>query len=387
MLDESSVLVIVTILEGGRTRELPLWCGDSPILVNKQPSHPGSYIDAVALLPARRGILRIIDGTVLETYVARASRDTRNTADRGTALGVVGAKLIYERIMLRAAPYHSVNFDPTRRGNVYLGAFAGLYRSIDGGKTFAAIPAPPGIASAGCSGATVTPDGRFVLATFGPTEGSRFRGGTRLYAAPTDGINAAGAWQELSEGLFFPPGGGNQYWNPRVDPRSLRTDYGLAGTYKVLLAFLNGPVGALAGQQGLHEGTFSVEASGRLAGKFRRIFGKPSASPEFTFDLGWNDIGPQNRQNTYLPVSWDSAPLPPHLAALGDSRSRKVYVTNNQQLYLGNPDDPLRSWVVLSNRYVRTLNGHRFYRTPGFASTVTPDFPPAGCPAPPIPTS
>lgn len=272
------------------------------------------------------------------------------------------------------AQCYSVTFDPTRRGQVYLGTFAGLYHSTDGGRNFRRLPPPAGLEeAAGCAGATLTPDGRFVLATFGPTEGNRFRGGTKLYAAPAEQIVGAESWQELSDGLFFPPGGGNQYWNPKVDPRSLRVDYGLAGTYKVLLAFLNGPVGQVANRQGLHEGTFTVGTDGRMAGKWTRIFGRPSVSPEFTFDLGWNEIGPQNRQNCYLPLSWDATEPPPHLAALGGAHSRKVYVTNNQQLYMGNADDPFRSWVVLSNRYVRTLNGHRFYSAPGFASTVNYD--------------
>jgi hypothetical protein len=272
------------------------------------------------------------------------------------------------------AQCYSVTFDPVRRGHVYLGAFSGLYRAEDGGRNFRRLagPAGPGVA-AGCSGATLTPDGRFVLATFGPVAGSRFQGGTRLYAAAADRIDGPDAWRELSDGLFFPPGGGNQYWNPKVDPRSRRTDYGLGGTYKVLLAFLNGPVGPLADRQGLHEGTFTVGPDGQLVGRFERIFGRPSVSPEYTFDLGWNEIGPQNRQNCYLPLSWDAVEPPPHLSALGGARSRKAYVTNNQQLYLGNAADPRRSWVVLSNRYVRSLNGHRFYRAPGFASTVNYD--------------
>jgi hypothetical protein len=276
------------------------------------------------------------------------------------------------------AQCYTVAFDPTRKGHVYLGAFAGLYRSVDGGRNFAAVPAPMGLGEAGCSGATMTPDGRFVLATFGPTEGNRFRGSAKLYACAVDQLGRAEAWHELSDGLFYPPNGANLYWSPKVDPRSLRTDYGLDGTYKVLLGFLNGPVGPFADRQGLHEGTLRVNASGQLEGKFERIFGRPSASPEFTFELGWNEIGPQNRQNCYLPLSWDAVEPPPHLAALGGARSRKVYVTNNQQLYLGNADQPHSSWTVLSNRYVSSRNGHRFYRAPGFASTVNYDMDASG---------
>jgi hypothetical protein len=186
-------------------------------------------------------------------------------------------KVVYEEATGYAQCY-SVTFDPTRRGHVYLGAFSGLYRSTDGGVSFVRLPAPATIQSAGCSGATITPDGRFVLATFGTTEGSRFSGGTRIYSAPIDRVNSADAWRDVSDGLFFPPTGSNQYWNPKVDPRSLRAEYGLEGSYKVLLAFLNGPVGQLAGKQGLHEGTFTVGPDQNLTGKFERIFGKPEFS-------------------------------------------------------------------------------------------------------------
>jgi hypothetical protein len=302
--------------------------------------------------------------------------DQEPTGTRQILLSEDGGRSFLPVIYEKASGYaqcYSVTFDPTRRGHVFLGAFAGLYRSTDGGRSFTRLPAPPGINNPGCSGATLTPDGRFVLATFGTTEGNRFASGTRLYAAPVERIGSADAWRDVSEGLFIPPNGSNQYWNPKVDPRSLREDYALGGTYKVLLGFLNGPVGQLASKQGLHEGTFTVTADGHLTGRFQRIFGKPSASPDFQFDLGWNDIGPQNRQNAYWPLKWDEHELPSHLAALGSRKSRKVYVTNNQQLYVGNADDPLRSWVVLSNRYVRTLNAHRFYQTPGFASTVNYD--------------
>lgn len=285
------------------------------------------------------------------------------------------AKVIYETTPGYKQVY-AIAYDATRRGHVYLGAHSGLYRSDDSGASFVRLKGPSGLPiDAGTCGATLTPDGRFVIAAFGQVNGRRFAGGTRYYACAVDALRATdeageSAWHALDDGLYYPPNGNNQYWNPKVDPRSLRPEYGLAGTYKILASFLNGPIGPLAAHQGLHEGTFHEEA-GRLVGRFSRIFARPDVSPEWTFDLGWNTIGPQNRQNTYLPLSWDNAPAPAHLEAAPGPR--RVYITNNQQLYLGDADRPHASWSVLSNRFIRTLNGHRFYRTPGFASTVNYD--------------
>lgn len=295
--------------------------------------------------------------TVGERFIMRTP-DAGATWERISYTDTSGYKQVY-----------SVTYHPTRPGEVYLGAHAGLFRSLDGGATWVELKAPPLYGNPGTNGATITPDGVHLLVTFG-NEAANNVNTTRLFASRLDelvtvGEPAAPLWTDMLAGSVLTDSGGvRQWWAPKVDPRSGRADRGLAGTYKVLLSSFN--------NTNLHEGTFQTGANGRLTGTFTIAFARPDQRAEFDFDLGWNAIGPNTRQYNYAPLSWDNTPRPAHLSAFG-ANPRPVIVSNNQQVFLGDANTPLTSWAVLSNEFAGAEGPFRFYRTRGFSSTVNFD--------------
>jgi hypothetical protein len=290
---------------------------------------------------------------------------------KSTDRGVTWSALTYDPAPGYRHAY-SLDFDPVDSQTLYLGAFSGLYRSTDGGGSWAKLPAPATYTQATCRGAALTPDGQYVFAVFAERHaGDNDAAGTvttRVLTTPWVARVGQWNWQQLAapaapNGLYF-PGTINEYWRPLVDPRSGSAEHGLAGLYQVLLGCM---VSTADIDQGLFLGTFSPAAAGdTLAGSwthaFKRPFGTNRTVQGWDFDMGWNDIFPQCRQYVWTPPGWPD---------------REIWLASQQSLYVGamNAQNQVirTSWDPRSTRAHRVIAGTTFYQNRGFASTVNQD--------------
>lgn len=234
---------------------------------------------------------------------------------------------------------YTFSFHPRQAGHVVLGSAAGVFFSVDGGDSWRSIATPPGMVE--CRGADLTPDGRFLYAVYIDE-----RGKTAVVAREFP----HGAWQMLDVGdLAASP---TTHWRPLISEHSTDTEHWL------LLGPLPTP------NDGLYEGHFVVVA-GNLQGTFRKILDAPPQINErhpdsaWRIDFGWNRYECMARTYTYYPRSW------------GDGR--RVFTMSQQQAFRGNPAEPYSGWQCVTSHPVWELDGVRFHRTNGTASTYTYD--------------
>jgi hypothetical protein len=234
----------------------------------------------------------------------------------------------------------SISFHPENAGEVVIAGVAGLFRSLDNGATWLPIALPDNAVE--CRGADFTPDGRF------------------LYVVYVDDTNKSvviaqtypdGIWQTLTVGeLASSP---TTHWRPIV------SEHSTADAHWFLLGPLPTP------NEGLYEGHFVVEGDDRLRGTVRKILDAPPQINErnpdspFAIDFGWNRYHSMARTYTYYPKSW--------------GQGRRVFTMSQQQAFRGNADEPYTSWQCVTSHPVWELDGVRFHRTNGTASTYTYD--------------
>ena len=259
---------------------------------------------------------------------------------------------------------YSITVNPSAPNEVYVSAHPGLYKSEDHGQTWAKLPTPDGAFFA--RGATVTPDGQFLLAAF-TTEALPAYVGDRsgqfpnnpnssFYAAPVT-PGAAADWVRRDAALPQPASseGGNpapEYWNPHVDPRSTA-----AAGYRVLL-------GTFLGRQGTYAATFEPDGAGGLTdAAWSRVLWR-DGSDGFAYEQGWNDTSILSRFYAYTPTTWPE---------------RRVWATGGQSFFEGDPSAPgwptsPESWRTRYTEFAGVLaDGSEAYRTRGIQSTVNWD--------------
>lgn len=233
----------------------------------------------------------------------------------------------------------TVSFHPQNEGEVVIGGVAGLYKSLDNGHSWNPVPLPAN--NTECRGADFTPDGRFLYAVYVDDKGK-----TAVVAQSY----SDGEWQVLGLGeLAKSP---TTHWNPRI------SEYSTADEHWFLLGPLPTP------NEGLYEGHYKLKDD-RLQGSIRKTFDAPAeineANPDspFRIDYGWNRYHSMARTYVYYPKKWENG--------------RRVLTMSQQQVFRGNPDEPYTSWHCITSHPVWELDGVRFHRHNGTASTYTYD--------------
>ncbi len=181
--------------------------------------------------------------------------------------------------------------------NIYLGSSAGVYVSTNKGDSFTRIPAPSGALNnpspqdrfnSGCRGVEVSPDGKWIYATFQKSGNSKGNAKFGIYVAKTQGLNAAGDWTEVTANLS----NAAEWYDPVIDPRST------ANKHNILLGVVNS-----GGQNriGLWEGV--VNFNGDNVGN--RSWKKIADKNGFNFQIGWEERGFIVRTFDYSPKTWN----------------------------------------------------------------------------------
>ena len=250
----------------------------------------------------------------------------------------------------------SFNFDQSDAKTSYIGAVTGIFRSRDAGKTWNALPAPE--ASGDCLGATLSPDGKILYASFRvPSDGRAaicttgtgeisVAGHSELFAAPVADPAATMQWTNLSQnapGFALHPGGATMFWRPRLDPRSSATNHRLLiGTYRP--------------QHGLWEVNVAWNGENASA-KWKRILWYDLGEvlkdmDKAPFDMGWEHWGIMGEDYHFAPLSWKQ----PLLFATG---GQTLFATN-----LAEPDYATK-WQPRYTWQVGQTGPYRTYRTRG----------------------
>jgi autotransporter-associated beta strand protein len=262
---------------------------------------------------------------------------------------------------------YTITYDPTRQGHVYIAGDAGLFRSRDGGVNWEPLSMPAG--ETFTRGADLTPDGKWIYATFGATG--------RLHVAAIDPNGTALTWANVHTDTALLTAAGGNYWRPLVDPRSsVAVEAGGlgAGEHRVLMGSFTSSANS---NVGLVEGEFTDAGASIQVNSWGYAFRRAGTASGWNYEFGWNLIDPQCRQYAWTPRSWDGVQPPGHIVAIdATSRRSRILMASQQSVYTGGPDDP-DSWSVLSSSYVRTQNtatgSADFFRTRGFSSTVNFD--------------
>ncbi len=341
----------------------------STILIH--PSQPSTIYTLNGWFIKDSGVQNLEGQTEQPTQTRFGVRNLFKSTDRGATWNA----LTYESGSDYRHAY-SLEFDPAdaTAQTLYLGAFSGLYRTIDGGTNWTKLPAPSAYTDPSCRGATVTPDGKFIFAVWGqrhPADDTTAAVTTRVLTTPWVARVGVWNWTQLASpadpnGLYFPLASINEYWKPIIDPRSGVATHGLSGTYQFLLGCMASSADT---SQGLFLGTFTRQPDDQtVVGSFNYAFkqsvGANRNQQGWVFDMGWNNISPQCRQYALTPTTW---PVP-----------RGLWVASQQSLYIGEIDATTRqvdrdSYLVRSTEPVSTIAETTFYKNRGFSSTVNFD--------------
>lgn len=170
--------------------------------------------------------------------------------------------------------------------------------------------------------------------------------------------------------------GGNNYWRPKVDPRSTPTEH------KVMIGelFLTNQSNVVGG---LYEAKFSYPTANASAatGEWVRIFsasgtdnnrgGFNPAAVDFDYDFGWQNLSSRARHFYYSPTNW----------------TRKIWVGNDQNLYeidtlsfsesysqdITVGEKYHTDWKPVMTSHVSTIAGKKTFINRGITSTVDYD--------------
>jgi photosystem II stability/assembly factor-like uncharacterized protein len=190
--------------------------------------------------------------------------------------------------------------NPADSKQIYLAAFCGLYTSKDSGMSWERLGSPE--KTGDCWGADISPDGKVIYAAFRSSpdntvpektvkDGLPEKGLTMVFASTDQGKT----WQSISRkdrGFYFGPRNNLNYWKPRVDPRSTKTEH------KILIAPWTHRIG-------LYEVKVSLEKDKIDDYYWRKVFYyDPVWGPAPAYDIGWEKFPPKPMVWKYAPTSW-----------------------------------------------------------------------------------
>ncbi|OHX63841.1 hypothetical protein NH26_19710 [Flammeovirga pacifica] len=222
-------------------------------------------------------------------------------------------------------------------GDVVLAAQEGLFSSSDNGTTWSLIEAPSNTGD--CMGAAISPDGTWVYALY-----IRNDGNSGLYVRKYDN----GTWVELdANGIMQEKD--QTHWRPIISDKSTATQH-----YVMMGTFYRGGNEV---ENALLEGSFNVSGD-VVAGTISNAFMWPGMDIK---EIGWNEYRGVTRTYNYFPDSWTN-----------NSFTRGAFIMSQQSAYVGDVTEP-STWDCVTSTYVKTLNGRRFFRTNGTASTFNWD--------------
>ena len=246
----------------------------------------------------------------------------------------------------------TLDVDPTDARRLYLSALAGVFKSDDGGRTWALIPNPQDTGDSW--GAGLSPDGQVLYAAYQVGEaGERIRRTTstgepprvptRLFATPTDTIR----WQAVAglpaEFVAGQDGHIKQFWTPEVDPASSRNEH------RVLIS-------STGDRSGLWQVTARWDGDRLAESTWDLVFYYGGFGKGADFDIGWEQYSTRPLAWQYTPESWGE---------------RGIWTTGDQTLFRTRLDRPdwQNAWTPLYTEFVREIARKRFYTTRGVQCT------------------
>ena len=262
--------------------------------------------------------------------------------------------------------FHSFGLEPGRRdvftvyhrpsdtSTVLAGSMQGVFISKNGGKNWSQLQAPENTGE--CWGSCWSPDGKVIFAVYRVPDERGEMVQTEGVAHPRYGLThlfakkGHGNWIDLSEnGIGFEEIGtvetivqNNHYWMPECDPEVIE------GVYRVALAPVNN-------RQGLNLVDVSFEGRDIEHCVWKRIFYYENPS-EVDFDVGWEHYPTRPLSWEFTPATWPQ---------------KGMWTTGDQTLFRGNFDceNDNFQWQNIYTRYVKSIDGVRFYRTRGAQCT------------------
>ncbi len=324
----------------------------------------GHPVGLVAVAPAEPSTICLVRAAPDAADLTGEIGDAWVSRDRGVSF----ARRDYAGSFRSPGNAYAAAVCPTRASQIAIASDAGLFVSRDRGDTWQRQAPPPG-SSGGCTGAAITPDGRFIYAVF------RVANGARVYAARFGAISEA-SWTPVDHLEFdrdlrlLQPGqtgrdwDGEEYTEARgtvyarlaMDPRSCRAEYGMANRHRLLLGKTMKAHG-----DGLWEGWFDASAGTPTGGGWKRILST-------AFQKGWEvDRGWDN----YMQVSFAG------YSGVRWGADREIYVAIGQGALRLDPRAPgfakQGGAQPIYTSYVRTVGGHPFFTTRGWQSTYNVD--------------
>lgn len=243
--------------------------------------------------------------------------------------GTTWKELIFEPDTIYRQVF-SIAIHPENPDEIYLGADRGIYHSSNNGENWELISPPAESKSGKCRGIAITPDGKYIYATFAvtiiperdPLTSVYFVKETDLYLSEIKNI----AWHNLSAQLVDPhkPEAKPDFWRPAIDPRST------GNSHRILM----GPL--CYGNYGLFEGTITIDSKGIPSAVWEKVFdNNPQKGWLNEYDYGWNNLLPAARHYTYSPASW---------------KERKIWLGSQQSVYEGDGINPKSGWNIKSTQ-------------------------------------
>ncbi|OHX63843.1 PKD domain-containing protein [Flammeovirga pacifica] len=231
---------------------------------------------------------------------------------------------------------NTITVHPTN-GEVLLAATEGLFLSKDEGLNWSQLNSPANTTL--CRGADITPNGEWVYALYVRNDGNSGLYVRKYTETTWVEIDASGLLQEKNQ----------THWRPLISKTSTDTEhFMLMGTFKR---------GGNGTENALLEGRFTVNAD-VVSGEVVEVFRNPGMDIQ---DIGWNDYQGVSRTYDYYPASWTNHTF-----------TRGAFIMSQQSTYVGDVT-ATSTWNCVTSTYVKTLNGRRFYRTNGTASTYNWD--------------
>jgi hypothetical protein len=250
----------------------------------------------------------------------------------------------------------TIDIDPTNPKRLYLAGLAGLFRSDDRGETWQQLPQPE--QTGDCWGADLTPDGKTIYATFqvpddeGNLErttgsGSPRASRTKFFAASIDDLR----WHEIiglpAEMTAGENGRVKHFWMPEVDVRSTADEHTLL-------------IASHGDRSGLFEVSVDWHDGDMVDSRWDRVFYYANNGIGADFDFGWEKYATRPLAWQYTPESWGG---------------RGIWTTGDQTLFRADTtsDGWQQDWKSLYTRFVKEMDGVRFYRTRGVQCTFVFD--------------
>ncbi|QLE02218.1 hypothetical protein HX109_11860 [Galbibacter sp. BG1] len=196
----------------------------------------------------------------------------------------------------------TIQYHPTKKNIVYIGASKGIYKSEDAGRTWKKLKAPENTTQNW--GAALSPNGEILYATYAVKDNKGY-----VYATPTSTIN----WEKINNGEGIKLGMFD-FWYPEVDPRSTEKSHKLI-------------VGLQHSREGLFEATLTWDNNKLLKYSWETIWSGVGG-----FDTGWDYAHTNPRFVHYTPKNW----------------KRAIWSTTNQTIFEGIAKENYYQW---NNKY------------------------------------